>query len=111
MVEQAMRRRDAARHRMNGTAPHQKQIRRRQYRQRHTGMGQFPSDRLKRGMIERRQFGDMADRHAPSPAPALSLAANFVEMHPGGIEIEIEMKIDIEIIALRQVEDSRDLAV
>jgi len=41
----------------------------------------------------------MADRHATAPAPAFGLATDFIEIHPGSIEVEIEMKIDIEVVA------------
>ena len=53
----------------------------------------------------------MADRDPPAPADTHGLTANLVEMHPRRIEIEIEMKIDVAIVAPRQLENACDMSM
>ena len=61
-------------------------------------------------MVNRGQFGNAADRYAPAPTVACGLPANFVEMHPGRIEIKIEMKVYVAVITSTEIEYARDLA-
>src|SRR5437764_734686 len=53
----------------------------------------------------------MTDRHPPAVAMFLGLTADLVDIHPRCIEIEIEMKIDVDIETPRQLKNARDLAV
>ena len=89
--------------------PHQEQVGRRQHRDGDAGIGQAGADFGEAGAIDGGQLGDMADRDPAAPAMGVGLAAHLVEMHPGRIEVEIEMKVDVEIEAARDIEDARDL--
>ena len=51
----------------------------------------------------------MTDGHAPSPAKLLGLSANFFEIAPRRIEIEVEVKVDVAIEALRDRKHARDV--
>src|SRR6195256_2719885 len=53
----------------------------------------------------------MADGDAAVIIAALGLPANLIEVPPGGIEIEIEMKMDIAIEGWREIEQFFDLRV
>ena len=47
----------------------------------------------------------------PPQPKLLGFSADFIEIHPRGIEIEVEMKVDVAIEFLRDREDARDMAV
>ena len=93
-------------------APHEKKIGRRQHGHRHAGIREAFGHRGKPLGPDRRQFGNVTDRHAPAPARSLRQAANLFEIHPRRwIDVEIEMKIDIAVESPRHREDARDLPV
>jgi hypothetical protein len=56
----------------------------------------MPPNGLQRACVERGQLAGMTDLDAAAPAILIGLPADFIEMHPGWIEIEIEVKINIE---------------
>src|ERR671930_1382898 len=62
-------------------------------------------------MIDRGKFRDVTNRHAAAPAMSVGLAAHLIEVHPRWVEVEIQMKIDVEIETAGNVEDARDLPV
>src|SRR5262245_28862478 len=53
----------------------------------------------------------MTDRDPAAPAILLGQPANLIEMHPRGIKVEIEMKIDVEIEMFGNLKDTRDMLV
>ena len=60
---------------------------------------------------QRRKFGGVADGDAALIVAPLGLPADFVEMPPGRIEIEVEMQVDIDVEFLGEVEQSFDLRI
>src|SRR5215831_17863078 len=89
--------------------PHQEQIGRRQHRHRDAGVGQAPPNLGEVGMIDGGKLSDVTDRHAAAPSLRIGLAAYLIEVHPRRIDVEIQMKVDVEIEAARDVEDAGDL--
>ena len=53
----------------------------------------------------------MADRDAAVIIAPLGLPADFLEMPPGRIEIEVEMQVDIDVELLRQIEQFFEMRV
>src|SRR5689334_10137202 len=53
----------------------------------------------------------MPDGDPPSPSTRSRVPAHFVKMHPGRIDIEIEVKIDIEIEVARDPENAPDMCL
>ena len=106
-----MRRGHAARNVVIVIAPHEKKIGRRQHGHCHAGIGEAFGNCGEPLGPERRQFGDVTDRHAAAPARGLGAPTDLFEIHPRRIDIEIEMKIDIAVELPRYREDTRDLAV
>ena len=51
----------------------------------------------------------MPDRDASAPAMDFALPAHFFEVHPGGVEVEIKMKIDVDVKTPSNGEDARYL--
>ena len=90
-------------------APHQEQVGRRQHRDGDAGIGQPGGDLVQAATIDGGQLGDMADRDPAAPAVGVGLPAHLVEVHPGRVEVEIQMKVDVEIEAARDGEDARNL--
>src|SRR5215831_3558152 len=61
------------------------------------------------GMIDGGKLSDVTDRHAAAPSLRIGLAAYLIEVHPRRIDVEIQMKVDVEIEAARDLEDAGDL--
>ena len=51
----------------------------------------------------------MADGNAAAVAGELGLAHHFVEVHPAGVEIKVEMEVDGQVKAASDGEDTRDM--
>ena len=51
----------------------------------------------------------MANHHPPLPAKGDGLFGNFVQMPPAGIEIEIKMEIQINVIVARHFKQAQNL--
>ena len=99
-----MRQGQAARHEVGGVAAHQIEVGGGQHRDGDAGAREFYGGGVEFGRRQRRQFGGVADGDAALIVAALGLAADLVEMPPGGIEVEIEMQVDIDVEGLREIE-------
>src|SRR5437588_6981638 len=109
MIEQAMRRRDAAGRAVRMIAAHEEQVCCRQDRHGDAGIGQTPCNFGETLRRQRGKLGDMADRDAAAVAMGRGLAANLIKSHPGWVEIEVEMKVDVETEPGSEREDARDV--
>ena len=89
---------------MGGVAAHQIEVGGGQHRDGDAGARQLCRGGVEFGRRQRRQFGGVTDGDAALIVAALGLPADLVEMPPGGIEVEIEMQIDIDIEGLREIE-------
>lgn len=104
-----MRRHHATRHVVVSVTTHQVEIGRRQDGHRDPRLGERARDRVQALARNRRELGEVTDRHPTLPAELAGLPAHVLRLHAVRGVTEVEVHVDVDVELAGQLEHAVDL--